>query len=204
MATTGAASRYGAHAKRARGDPRSGTIRVAVVEEVEIFRRGLVACLSSDPGLDVTEAAHAPAVDAVDVAVVSGAAASRRRFSCPIVVCAGERDEPAPALSGNAVVGVLDRGKMTEAQLRLTVRAAAEGLRVNADRYAHEAGPERLDHRLQSVLELLADGRSTREIAGSMSYSERTSKKLIHDLEQVLGARSRAQVVAHAMRRGLI
>jgi DNA-binding CsgD family transcriptional regulator len=37
-----------------------------------------------------------------------------------------------------------------------------------------------------------------------MSYSERTIKKLITSLETQMNARSRAQLVAHAIRRGLI
>jgi DNA-binding CsgD family transcriptional regulator len=37
-----------------------------------------------------------------------------------------------------------------------------------------------------------------------MSYSERTIKKLITGLQRELGARSRAQLVAEAIRRGLI
>jgi DNA-binding CsgD family transcriptional regulator len=51
---------------------------------------------------------------------------------------------------------------------------------------------------------LIANGHSTREIADRMSYSERTIKKLITGLEERLNARSRAHVVALAIRRGLI
>ena len=61
-----------------------------------------------------------------------------------------------------------------------------------------------LGSRAVRVLELLADGRTTREIADDLSYSERTIKKHIHDLERRLGARSRAQVVAQAIRQGVI
>jgi DNA-binding NarL/FixJ family response regulator len=93
---------------------------------------------------------------------------------------------------------------MTEAQLHATVRAAAAGLRVNADAYAGGGRPDRIDGRSRRVLELLAEGNSTREIAHDLSYSERTIKKLIRELEALLHARSRAQVVAHAIRQGLI
>ena len=179
-------------------------IRVAVVEEHDIFRRGLLTCLAEDPALIVAS----PADDGVshesaDVAVVSSAAARRHRFSCPLVVCAVNRDEPRTLAAGNVVAGVLQRSSLTEEQLQATVRAAAAGLRVNAEAYGDPDGQE-LDQRSLRVVELLAEGRSTREIADDMSYSERTIKKHIQDLERRLRARSRAQVVAHAIRQGLI
>ena len=54
------------------------------------------------------------------------------------------------------------------------------------------------------LIELLAEGHTTREIAGRMSYSEQTIKKLITALERRMEARSRAHLVAVAIRRGLI
>jgi DNA-binding NarL/FixJ family response regulator len=183
----------------------SHRIRVGVVEEVEIFRRGLVACLTEDPQVEVGgTAAEPPLAESSDVAVVSAGAASSHHFSCPIVVCCGDRDEPRAAAATNDVAGVLVRGTMTEAQLHATVRAAAAGLRVNAEAYASNAAPNGVEPRSVRVLELLAEGRNTREIADEMSYSERTIKKLIHELERLLDARSRAQAVALAIRHGLI
>ena len=182
----------------------TGTIRVAVIEEHEIFRRGLVACLTEDPGLVVTDASReATEGQGADVAVLSAAAARRHRFECPLVICAPSGSEPRRLAAGNVVAGVLERGSMTEAQLHATVRAAAAGLRVNAELYrdGKESG---LDERSLRVLELLADGHTTHEIADDMRYSERTIKKHIHDVERRLRARTRAQVVAHAIRQGFI
>jgi DNA-binding NarL/FixJ family response regulator len=189
--------------RRANGAP--GRIRVGVVEEVEIFRRGLIACLTEDPGITVAGAAADPPLPATaDVAVVSVLAGAQHRFACPVVLCCGERDEPRHAASANDVAGVLLRGTMTETQLHATVRAAAAGLRVNAAEYARQPSPDGIEERSVYVLKLLAEGRSTREIAGEMSYSERTIKKLIHELERQLDASSRAQAVAHAIRHGVI
>ena len=53
-------------------------------------------------------------------------------------------------------------------------------------------------------MKLLAEGLSTREMAVRMNYSERTIKKLITGLQDRLAARSRAQIVARAIRTGLI
>jgi DNA-binding NarL/FixJ family response regulator len=179
-------------------------IRVAVVEEHDIFRRGLLTCLAEDPGLVVSSASEeGVAPQGADVAVVSSAAARRHRFFCPLVVCAVDRDQPRTLAAGNVVAGVLQRSSLTEEQLQATVRAAAAGLRVNAEAYGDPEG-QGLDERSLRVVELLAQGRSTREIADDMSYSERTIKKHIQDLERRLRARSRAQVVAHAIRQGLI
>jgi DNA-binding CsgD family transcriptional regulator len=198
-------SRRGSRAAGKQDDHPAGCIRVAVVEEVEIFRRGLVACLASDSALSVTAAVSAPPLpDCPEVAVVSGSASAHHSFTCPIVVCMGEGEGPPTPSPGNLVAGVLDRGTMTEAQLHVTVRAAAAGLRVNADASTLDTAADRVDRRLLRVLELLAEGCSTREIADTMNYSERTIKKLIRENEQLLHARSRAQVVAHAIRGGLI
>ncbi len=176
---------------------------VAVVEDHEIMRQGLVACLADEPGIEVTvPGADGPLAEHVDIAVVSNQAASRRRFPCPIVVCTDHLGGPRDVAEGNDVAGVVHQQSVTVAQLHATVRAAAAGLRV----VPHESNNsrDRLDPRSLRLIELVADGRSTREIADDMSYSEQTIKKLITGLEARLGARSRAHMVAVAIRRGII
>jgi DNA-binding NarL/FixJ family response regulator len=178
-------------------------LRVAVVEDQEIIRRGLIACLKDDPSIDVTAiAADSSATADADVAVVSEDAAARYSFGCPLVVCAGHPAAVPPLAAGNELAGVLDRGTLTSAQLHATVRAAAAGLNVNPQ--WNGALPERLDPRAARVLQLIAEGHSTREIANRMNYSERTIKKEITRLEEKMHARSRAQMVALAVRGGLI
>jgi DNA-binding CsgD family transcriptional regulator len=182
-------------------------IRVAVVEEHEILRSGLVACLEQDEALSISaaQAEASPEVDNTDIAVVSGEAARRHQFSCRIIVCTDDPIGPRSVAAGNDVTGVLDRASLTATQLRATVRAAAAGLQVNS--HANGSGDgatEALEPRAVRVLELVADGHSTREIADQLSYSERTIKKLITGLEATLQARSRAQLVARAIRRGVI
>lgn len=178
-------------------------IRVAVVESREVIRRGLVACLADDPRLKVREV-EPEEVDEheFDVAVVSSEMAAKHHFPCPIAICCDDSESVNGAAAHNEVAAVLKRASMTAAQLHATARAAAAGLKVNAPDTA--AGDAQIDARFVQVLELLAQGHSTREIAVELSYSERTIKKLVTQLEQMLDARSRAQVVAQAMRRGLI
>lgn len=54
------------------------------------------------------------------------------------------------------------------------------------------------------VLQLVAEGHDTTEIASRMCYSERTVKKILHDLTTRLHLKNRAHLIAYAMREGLI
>jgi DNA-binding NarL/FixJ family response regulator len=177
---------------------------VAVVEDHKILCYGLVACLAEDPSIEVTVPdADDSLGEHVDIAVVSSTAASRQRFPCPIVVCSDAPGGPRSVAEGNDVAGVVHRQSVTVAQLHATVRAAAAGLRVRPNVVGGHKH-DRLDPRSLRLLELVADGHSTREIADDMSYSEQTIKKHITALESRLQARSRAHLVALAIRRGLI
>lgn len=179
-----------------------GHIKVAVVEEHEILRRGLISALAEDQSLHVTEVDPLdPGMDP-DIAVVSASAARREHFPCPIVIFSDSPDVYDSSAAGNEVAGVLHRGSLTSAQLLATVHAAAAGLRVEGR--VRNGSRQEFDERTRRVLELMADGCSTREIAVRMSYSERTIKKVITNLHCSLAARNRAQVVAQAIRRGLL
>jgi DNA-binding NarL/FixJ family response regulator len=190
--------------------PRIGTerraareIRVAVVEEHEILRRGLVACFLEEPFVALTGGGDEDGLeDEADIAVVSSLAARQHEFRCPIVVFTDEPEGPQEVAKGNDVAGVVHRESVTVAQLLATVRAAAAGLRVRPNVESDDRGG--LDSRSLRLLQLVADGLSTREIAGRMSYSEQTIKKLITTIEARMQARSRPHMVALAIRRGLI
>ena len=54
------------------------------------------------------------------------------------------------------------------------------------------------------VLRLLSEGWDTAEIAGKLSYSERTVKNVIHDITARLQLRNRSHAVAYAVRAGVI
>jgi DNA-binding NarL/FixJ family response regulator len=177
---------------------------VAVVEDHEILRHGLVACLVDEPSIEVrVPEAGDPLGEHIDIAIVSSQAASQQHFPCPVVVCSDDPGGPRSVAEGNDVAGVVHQQSVTVAQLHATIRAAAAGLRVrpNLESNDHDDG---LDPRSLRLVELVAEGRSTREIADDMSYSEQTIKKLITTLEGRLQARSRAHMVALAIRRGLI
>ena len=102
------------------------------------------------------------------------------------------------------VVAVLPRGQLTESQLGAAVHAAASGLRVGVAGGAAGSPPIGLSERSLQVLRLLAAGCGTREISDTVGCSERTVKYAIRDAERHLEARSRAHVVAEAIRQGMI
>jgi DNA-binding NarL/FixJ family response regulator len=55
-----------------------------------------------------------------------------------------------------------------------------------------------------NVLRLLAEGSTTREIAGELCYSERTVKNIVHDTLAKLHCRTRAHAVAVMARQGAL
>ena len=172
-----------------------------MIDEHEIFRRGVVACLAEDGLCVVVDAPQGPVDEPLDVAVVSPAVLASERFDCPLVLCTANGRGGHDA-AGNEVLGVLPRSSLTVEQLVATVRAAAAGLRVSGVPAGRRGG--RIEGRELEVLRLLAQGAGTREIAQSLCYSERTVKTLIQEIGRELGARSRAQAVAEGIRLGII
>ena len=176
-------------------------IRVAVIEEHEIFRRGLVSALTDAPGIDVAhESAGEPVTGEVDVVVASPASRSSVAPGGRIVLCVTEAERSGTAMGGD-VHGLLPRADLTPEQLVAAVQAAAQGLRLEL---AARPEVDEIDERSRAVLALLAAGAQTRDISSELGYSERTIKSIIQDVERRLGARSRAQAVAVGIRRGLI
>jgi len=134
----------------------------------------------------------------------------------PVVVCSSLCTEEAvlAALQSGAA-GVLRKETLTTDSLASAVRAAADGTGVVTSELLRELldniSPEydkpvaaRLTDREQQVLSLIAAGHPTREVAQQLCYSERTVKNVLHDVVTKMGARSRSQAVAHAVREGLI
>lgn len=179
-------------------------IRVGVVDEHDVFRRGVVVCLAEDPLLRVVaDVSHGPLTEEVHVVVTSARAASQERFACPVLVFSGGEQASRHRHAPNNVVGLLPRSTLTPERLIGAVHAAAAGFRIDVPTAAPAAVP-RFDERRLQVLRLLAQGAATREIAESLRYSERTVKSLIQEVERELGARSRAQAVAEGIRQGFI
>jgi PAS domain S-box-containing protein len=100
----------------------------------------------------------------------------------------GVRAQHLPLLEGNSVVGVLI--------LAYDVRRPADPRKLD--------GRTRLTRRQQEILELVAAGRSTAEIAGELSLSVETVRNHLRRLLHELDAHTRVEAVAKAQRLGLL
>lgn len=171
-------------------------LHVGVFDEHEIFRRGVVACLTEAPGIWVARAPD-DTEDHLDVAVVSVTAAGGVPDGTPLVVCTDAR---GGRITDHRIHARLPRRTLEPEQLVAAVRAAAAGLHVEPP----PGGDTLLDQRSLAILGMLAEGLATREISGRLGYSERTIKAVIAELQRQLGTRSRAHSVAEAVRKLLI
>lgn len=199
---------------------------VMVIEAHAVFRQGLVGCLDGFDGIGRVEAVASiqdawshPALGEAQVvlldAMLDGAGefvASVLQFTDTRVVAlaAKEHVERLASLIDSGAVAALVREDLTPERLGLSLRAVAAGattmlpsLRQHMPTAAGVAGPE-LTTREQRVLALVADGLPTREIGEELHYSERTVKKVLGDVVVKLGARSRSQAIARAVRQGII
>ncbi|WP_433655086.1 response regulator transcription factor [Nocardia sp. CA-128927] len=138
-----------------------------------------------------------------------------------LVLVTGELDEAQVQLVIDAgVQSVIWRHQVTAERLAKAVETASRGeghipgdllvkvlaqlrriRRDGAEKSAETGGPTR---RELAVLELIADGLDTKEIAEQLSYSERTVKGVLHELTTRLRLRNRAHAVAFAVREGYI
>ena len=206
-------------------------MKLFVVDPHTIYRRGLGVCLEGLPEVEtvgqaesVRQAWEDETLFSADLVIVDHAMPGGPDFvgavgeatTAPVVVCSSLCTEEAvlAALQAGAA-GVLRKDTLTTETLASAVRAAVngtdvvtsellrellEGLSTNGDKPA----PTRLTDREQQVLALIAAGHPTREVAQQLCYSERTVKNVLHDVVTKMGARSRSQAVAHAVREGLI
>ncbi len=200
---------------------------VMVVEGHAVFRQGLVSCLEGFDGIgrvesvgSVAEAWAHPALGEAEVVLVDATIDGAGDFVANVL---DFTDTRVVALAGKAqierlaqmvdagAVAALVREDLTAERLGLSLRAVAAGATMMLATYPKvpdalppvAVGPGLTD-REQQVLSLVADGLPTREIGEELHYSERTVKKVLGDVVVKLGARSRSQAIARAVRQGII
>jgi DNA-binding NarL/FixJ family response regulator len=199
---------------------------VMVLESHAVFRSGLVCCLDGFDGIDRVEAvasvaeawAH-PALGEAEVILVDAAIEGASDFVSSVldftdtrVVALATKDqtERVTALLAAGAVAALAREDLTAERLGLSLRAIAAGATTMLATWPEAVGGviapvgAELTSREQRVLALVAEGLPTREIGVELHYSERTVKKVLGDVVVKLGARSRSQAIARAVRQGLI
>lgn len=115
----------------------------------------------------------------------------------------------AAAVLPRAASGVAVAEALTAVLEGRTLVAAGMGERMLADfagmlRRRREATGVDLSSREQQVLELIAEGRSNRDIAGGLHISEATVKNHVRRILEKLGAGSRTEALVFAARAGLV
>lgn len=201
-------------------------IRVWVDDHNAVFRLGLTACLAA-PGFVLAgeSSAFAPLPDLrrTDLLVfelddnrLRRALELTRGSLVRLVTVAGSVDDNLLVEAIEAgVSGAMTRSEVSPRAFLHCLRSVAGGhgfLPAAAlSQLAGAPGSGRrgrlvgdLTGRELDVLRLLSGGDSTREIATSLCYSEKTVKNIVHDVLVRMNCRNRAQAVALATRRGLI
>jgi DNA-binding NarL/FixJ family response regulator len=211
----------------------SGSVIVRVHALDPISESGILAQLRECPDIRVADTSasasqHASpsvalaVVDLVDDDATGWLRALHRRDGLPLVLVVGQLDSRAlVTVVESGVRAVTRRCEATPAKLSQLLRAAAaHGGELPPDLLGQlldqvgelnrsllgprGLGLNGLTHRENTVLRLVADGLSTREIASQLAYSERTIKAVMQELTTRLYLRNRAHAVAYAVRNGWI
>lgn len=204
------------------------TVRVVVRGGDPVSEAGVASQLRYHHDLEILPSgAAAPDVvvliaDLVDEDTAQTIRTIVRDESARVVLVAATVDGSAVLVAVEAgVAAIVRRAEATQERLVTAIRAASTGdghlppdllgrlLQQVGGIQSRPATPQGLrfgglTQRELTVLRLIAEGYSTREIARRLSYSERTIKNSIHDLVSRFQLRNRAHAVAFAVRQGLI
>jgi DNA-binding NarL/FixJ family response regulator len=207
-------------------------ITVAIYDGDPLSRAGLVGYLEKHKHMSVlSEAASGGGAGAGDVAIVlidhvdSTVAVRLRKLVLEmeqrVVLITGELDERQLKLVVEAGVhSILWRRQVTEDRLVKVVQSTAQGEgevppdlltrllsqvgRMYRGDSATPMSGTRPTERELGVLQLVASGFDTREMAEKLCYSERTVKGILHDIMTRMQLRNRAHAVAVAIREGYL
>jgi DNA-binding NarL/FixJ family response regulator len=180
-----------------------------------IFRRGLCGC-AFDAGFAVageseslTPAPQLGGVDALvfDLERLADVLLLERAGAVHLVALVDAVDDTLlPTLLEAGVDGFLLRSQLRPSELAGCLQTVASGGRwyPAAPRRVRPTSRQRLTPREVAVLQLLADGDRTIEIAHALSYSERMVKNIVHDVMTKMECRTRAQAVALVVREHVI
>jgi len=195
-------------------------VRVLVVDDHEIVRRGVVDVVDADPLLTVVAeagtvldairraAAVRPDVAVVDLKLPDGTGIDLVRrlqedlpdIRCVVLTSFDDDEAVAAALDAGAAAFVLKTVRGTE--IADVVRAVASGRNLLDERSvarrkaAHADPTEALTPTERKVLELIGEGLSNREIGEELGLAEKTVKNHVTGLLAKMGFRRRTQAAA--------
>ncbi|MCW3032064.1 MAG: two component transcriptional regulator, LuxR family [Solirubrobacterales bacterium] len=207
----------------------AGTIRLVLADDHAVVRSGLRMLLDSEPGIEVVAEAsdvdsakryvrgHHPRVLVLDLNMPGGSSLEaipmiREESPDTQIVVLTMQQEPAfarQALGAGALGYVLKEAaddELVEAVRRAAVGESYLNPRLGA-RMASEAPPgppDDLSEREVDVLRLIALGHTNAEIGEKLYLSVRTVETHRSHIQQKLRLSSRAELVGHALKRGLI
>lgn len=213
---------------RARGsssDRTSSPIRLVLVDDHELVRHGIRALVDAEPDLEVVgeaataaEAVRRIGFDEPDVVVLdldlpdgSGIEVCRRvRIVSPgsrVLILTGFADETALAAAREAGAAGFVLKKIHNFDLVQDIRRVAAGGTAfdGAPGGKPDERPEdpllaRLTDRERIILELIAQGKTNREIADELFLAEKTVKNYVSSLLMKMGIQHRAGAAAHLVR----
>jgi DNA-binding NarL/FixJ family response regulator len=177
----------------------------AAVEAAVRLRPDLVLMDVAMPGGGGLEATRRLAVVAPDVAIVM-LTASEGVDDLFAAIKAGARGYLLKNLESGELRGMLDAVARGEAAITPAIagRILAELARPETVPAPASGGPDRLTERELDVLRLVVAGLRNKEIAAELGISENTAKFHLRNILDKLHAQNRAEVVARAMREGLV
>jgi len=205
-------------------------IRIVIADDHSVVRRGLRMFLAMDPELvvvgeaaDGEEAVHLARLLLPDIVLMDLLMPVMDGITATALIRSELPDTEVLALTSvledASVVGAVRAGaigyllKDTDAdalcraikaaaagQVQLTPQAAARLMQV----VSSPESPEELTERETEVLRLMAQGQSNKEIARSLSISEKTVKVHVSNILSKLGVQSRTQATLYAIRVGLV
>jgi two-component system NarL family response regulator len=205
----------------------SRSIRIVIADDHSVVREGLVAMISREPDMQVVgqasnwpgageqAAALRPEIVIVDLHMPGmepseGAAALRQK--CPtaqmIIFSAFGTDEEVYRLLCAGARGYVLKGESGREDLVQCVRAVARG-----EMWIHPSAAARLAQRMtaptltsreKEVLQLMAGGKSNKEIGSSLDVTEGTVKVHVNHILSKLGVGGRVEAITVALQRGFV
>ncbi len=206
--------------------PTVSRVRVTITASDPISREGVVSQLRRHPEVDLCEDPGSASVAVLVEDVLDEHALARlrrvvRSEGARVVLVVGtiRENELLDVIECGAGAIVWRREATAHRLVQAVLTAAEGGGDLPADLLGrlisqvgrlHRGGGDQpasflgLTPREVDVVRLVAEGLDTAEIAGKLSYSERTVKNVMHGLTTRLHLRNRSHAVAYALREGYI